>query len=109
MTWLLVQKSATTLANKVSLYKAIPKLPTLQRYQSQILRQIVNAPFYISNANIHKHLGIPCVKEEIAKHIKKYIDRLRTHENNLALSLVNNNNNVRRLKRFNVLDLPDRF
>jgi len=81
----------------------------LQRYQSKVLRQIVNPPFYISNANIHKDLGIPFAKEEIAKHIKKYIDRLRTHENNLALSLENNNDNVRRLKRFLVLDIPDRF
>jgi len=81
----------------------------LQRYQSKILRQIVNAPFYISNASIHKGLGIPYVKKDIAKHSKKHIDRLRTHENNLALSLVNNNNNVRRLKRFHVLDLPDRY
>jgi len=30
------------------------------------------------------------------KHSKKYIDRLRTHEINLALSLVNNNNNVKK-------------
>jgi len=96
MTWLLGRKSATTLENKVCLYKAILKpvwtygihlrgtasnsyIDILQRYQSKILRQIVSAPFYISNASIHKNLGIPYVKEEIAKHIKKYIDRLRTH------------------------------
>jgi len=114
------------LENEVRLYKAILKpvwtygrqlwgtasnsnIEIIQRYQSKILRQIVNAPFYTSNASIHKDLGIPDVKEEIAKHIKKYIDRLRTHNNNLSLSLVNNNNNIRRLKRCHVLDLPDRF
>jgi len=87
MTWLLGRKSATTLENKVRLYKAILKpmwtydiqlwgtasnsnIEILQCYQSKILRQIVNAPFYISNASIYKDLGIPYVKEEIAKHIK---------------------------------------
>jgi len=66
---------ATTLENKVRLYKAILKpvwtygiqlwgtasnsnIEILQLYQSKILRQIVNAPFYISNASIHKVLGI---------------------------------------------------
>jgi len=82
---LLGRKSATTLENKVRLYKAILKtvwtygiqlwgtasnsnIEILQRYQSKILRQIVNPPFYISNGSIHKDLGIPYVKEEIAKH-----------------------------------------
>jgi len=65
--------------------------------------------FIFQMLRIHIDLGIPYVKEEIAKHSIKDIDRLRTHENSLALSLVNNNNNVRRLKRFHVLDLPDRY
>jgi len=75
MSWLISRKSETTLENKIRLYKSILKpvwtyaiqlwgtasnsnIEILQRYQSKTLRQIVNAPFYVSNANIHKDLKI---------------------------------------------------
>ena len=84
MYWLLGRQSQLSRANKLILYKVILKpvwtsgiqlwgtasesnIKILQRYQT--IRSIINAPWYITNVNIHKDLEMPTVKEEIQREI----------------------------------------
>lgn len=125
MYWLLGRKSELSLENKVKLYKCILKpvwtygtqlwgttsnsnIEILQRYQSKTLRCIVNAPWYVTNKQIHQDLKIPYIKDEINRFSLRYIDRLSNHCNAFAISLLDETEEVRRLKRFHVLDLPYR-
>ena len=72
------------------------------------LRMILNAPWFITNDNIYKDFGITKVKNEINKLSRKYIDRLSNHSNTLAITLLDESEEIVRLKRFHVLDLPFR-
>lgn len=126
MHWLIGPKSQLTLENKVLLYKTILKpiwsygiqlwgtastsnIEILQRFQSKTLRSITNAPWYVPNDLIHKDLEVNMVKSEIAKFSEKYQDRLRVHPNRLAMQLLEDGNQIRRLKRYKPLDLIERF
>ena len=126
MHWLLGPRSELSLENKVRLYKAVLKpvwtyaiqlwgtastsnIEILQRYQSKTLRRITGAPWFVSNLEIHKDLNVPFIKDEIRKATERYMDRLSNHENQLAINLLDNSLDVRRPKRFHVLDLPSRF
>ena len=125
MYWLLGQNSELSLENKVLLYKAILKpvwtygiqlwgtssnsnIEILQRCQSKTLRLMLNAPWYITNNNIHKDLSIPKVIEEVRSISSKYLERLSNHTNLLAISLLDDSEEVKRLKRFHILDIPFR-
>ena len=44
--------------------------------QANILRTIVNAPWYVRNDDIRRVLGIPTVKEEISRYSEKYKSRI---------------------------------
>ena len=79
-----------------------------KRYQSKTLRIIANAPWYMTNKQIHRDLKIPYIKDEINKFSTRYIDRLSNHSNVLAISLLDETEDVRRLKRLHILDLPFR-
>lgn len=126
MYWLLGHKSKLTLENKILLYKSILKpvwtygiqlwgtasnsnIEILQRFQSKVLRTIVNAPWFVPNEMIQKDLKIASVKEEIRIYSEKYCKRLSTHPNDLAVNLLNEKNDKRRLKRFKPIDLTTRF
>ena len=61
------------------------------------------------NKTIHKDLLINTVREEIVTYSSKYENRLSNHPNHLALSLLDNSDTCRRLKRFNPADLPVRY
>ena len=125
MYWLLGRQSQLSMANKLILYKVILKpvwtygiqlwgtasesnIKILQRYQSKTIRSIINAPWYITNVNIHKDLEMPTVKEEIKKFSERYLQRLSNHSNILAINLLDDSEELQRLKRFHVLDLPFR-
>jgi hypothetical protein len=75
--------STTTTNNKLLIYKVILKpiwtygiqlwgtisnsnFDILKRFQSKVLRLIVDALWYVSNSVIRKDLQIPTVKEEIS-------------------------------------------
>jgi hypothetical protein len=60
----------------------------LQRYQNKVLRAKVNAPRYISNKVLHTDLKIPTVREEITKFSVKYRDKITTHPNEFASTLL---------------------
>ena len=85
--WLLNRKSSLSLNNKILLYKCVLKpvwnygiqlwetnansnIEILQRFQSKTLRMMINAPWYITNAQIHRELKIPMVKDEIKNNHK---------------------------------------
>ena len=120
------RKSQLSLYNKLIIYKVIIKpvwtygiqlwgaacnlnLDIIQRFQSKTLRLMLDAPWYVTNAAIHKDLEIETVKKEIERYSKNYEKRLRTHPNKLAIDLLNRNLVVRRLKKFKPLYLRDRF
>lgn len=125
MVWLLRPKSELSFNNKLILYKAILKpvwtygiqlwgtannsnIEILQRFQSKTLRFISNAPWYVTNKAIHRDLKILTVTEEIKKFSTRYLDRLSNHPNLLAINLLDETEELRRLKRIHVLDLPFR-
>jgi hypothetical protein len=80
----------------------------LQRYQNKVLRATVNAPWYISNKVLHTDLKVPTIKEETAKCSVKYRDKITTHPNELASTLLEEEE-PRRLKRFKPTDSTTRF
>lgn len=125
MYWLLGPKSELSLENKLILYKTILKpvwtyglqlwgttsnsnIEILQRYQSKTLRLIVNAPWFVNNKIIHNDLKVCTVKYEINACSERYLNRISNHPNLLAITLLDDSNEVKRLKRYHVLDLPFR-
>jgi hypothetical protein len=102
--WLIGRRSKLSVYNKLLIYKAILKpiwtygislwgtasnsnLEILQRFQNKVLREIVDAPWYVPNAVLHKDLSVPTVREEIKKCSVKYRHRLQIHPNRLAVAL----------------------
>jgi hypothetical protein len=79
----------------------------LQRYQNKALRAIVNTPWYISNKVLHADLKVPTIRDEITKLSVKHRDKITTHPNELASTLLEEE--PRRLKRFKPTDLTTRF
>jgi hypothetical protein len=105
MYWLLRRKSKFSTSNKLLIYKASLKpiwtydiqlwgttsnsnIEILERFQSKVLRLIVNAPWYVPNAVIRKDLRIPLVKEEISRFSSHYDVRISVHPNELIASLI---------------------
>jgi hypothetical protein len=101
MYWLLGRKSKLSTNNRLLIYKAIFKpirtygnqlwdttpisnIEILERFQSKVLRLIVDAPWYVSNSFIRKDLQIPTVEEEISRFSSLYAVRLRAHTNELT-------------------------
>jgi hypothetical protein len=104
MYWLLGRKSKLSTSNKLLIYKTILKpiwtygiqlwgttsnsnIEILERFQSKVLRLIVNAPWYVPNSGIHKDLRILSVKEEISRFSSHYDVRISVHPNELIASL----------------------
>jgi hypothetical protein len=80
----------------------------LERFQSKVLRMIVDAPRYVPNSLIRRDLSCPTVKDDIRRYSSNYSDRLRTHPNHLAVNLLRLPD-TRRLRRFLSNDLPDKY
>ena len=76
----------------------------LESLQSNILRTIVNVPWYVRNEDIRKDLKIPTIKEEIGRYAVKYKERTATHPNQLAVE-ASKTLIERRLKRKHSTDL----
>lgn len=126
LNWLLCKNSKLSLVNKITLYKVMIKpiwtygiqlwgtastsnIEIIQRFQSKILRRLLDAPWFVSNRTIHLDLKIPTVKEEVTSISKMYQSKLENHPNNLAVNLLDNSEFIHRLKCFKVLDLSYRF
>ena len=80
------------------------KIKILQRHQNKTLRLIVIAPKFISNKTIHNDLHMPTIKDEIKKNSENYLNRLSNHCKPLVISLLNETEEVRTLKRYHILD-----
>jgi hypothetical protein len=103
MYWLLGRKFKLSINNKLLIYKVILKpiwtygiqiwsttsnssIEILERFQSKVLRLIVDVPWYVSNSIIRNDLRIPTVKEEISRFSSHYNVRITVHPNDLIAS-----------------------
>ena len=120
--WLIGRQSRLSLVNKLLIYKAVLKpvwtygiqlwgtastsnIEIIQRFQSKTLRSIVDAPWFVSNNSIHRDLKVPTVREEIMRLWRTHISNLEKHPNHLAINLLDNSEDIYRLKRHKLLDL----
>jgi hypothetical protein len=125
MYWILGRNSQLSADNKLLVYKAILKpvwlygcqlwgtasisnIERIELFQSKVLRIIVNAPWFVLNWVVQQDLQIPSVNEEIKNFSEKYHLRFSAHPNQLATDLLKSHC-VKRLKRFNLSDLRNRF
>jgi len=116
MYWLTGRNSSLSLHNKLILYKQILKpvwtygiqlwgctkqsnIDIIQRFHNKVLRQMVNAPWYIRNNDLHRNLQVDVVSSEIQRFEQKHRGRLHHHENVEAKQLLDNTCIVRRLQR----------
>lgn len=81
----------------------------IQKFQNKVLRNIVNAPWYIRNSDIHRDLRISTVRDEIKKYAQAHRSRLISHTNAEIPKLLDTSSLTRRLKRFKPHDLIERF
>ena len=56
----------------------------LQKFQSKIIRSISNAPYYVTNDQIHRVLKLATIKEEITRAVTSYQLRIQNHPNPLV-------------------------
>jgi hypothetical protein len=104
MYWLLGHKSKLSITSKLLIYKVILKpiwtygiqlwgttsnsnIDILERFQSKVLRLIVDAPWYVSNSVIRNDHQMPSVKEEISRFSSHYDVRISIHPNELIASI----------------------
>jgi hypothetical protein len=76
----------------------------IQRQQSQILRQLVNAPWYVTNCTLHHDLRIHTVQEVIKLKATRHISNMADLPNPILSRLLEPVH--RRLKRRCPTDLP---
>jgi hypothetical protein len=122
---MLGRKSELSIENQLLIYKTILKpiwaygvplwgkasnsnIEILQRYQNKVLRAIVSAPWYVPNKVTHADLTVPTIREEMTKFNVKYRDKITTHSNGLAFTLLEEEE-PRRMKTFKPTDLTTRF
>jgi hypothetical protein len=124
MYWLMGRRSALSIHNKLVLYKQILKLvwtygiqlwgctkpsniAIIQRFQKKVLRAIVNAPWYVQNADLHRDLNMEMVTAEIKRFARKHEERLHHHDNVEAIQLLDNSELLRRLNRTKPFELAN--
>lgn len=122
MYWLIGKDSPLSIYNKLLLYKQSLKpiwtygiqlwgctkksnADIVQRFQNKVLRNIVNAPWYIRNNDLHRDLGVESVVDEIRKNARRHESRLQQHTNTEIVQILDNTNIVRRLKRTKPFEL----
>jgi len=74
----------------------------IQRFQKKVLRNIVDAPWNIRNADLHRDLQMETFTNEIRKFAKKHEVKLLHHgkvEAIQAIQMLDTNEQVRRLKK----------
>jgi hypothetical protein len=118
--WLISRHYPLSLENKIPIYKTVLKpiwtygielwgcasnsnIEIIQRYQSKILREITNAPWYVTNHTLHSDLHTPYVREVFQERIDTHRTAIATHSNPLMAPLLHLPI-TRRLKRRWTLD-----
>jgi hypothetical protein len=116
MYWLIGRNSSLSIHNKLLLYKQILKpfwtygiqlwgctkqsnVDIIQRFQNKVLRNIVKAPWYVRNNDLHGDPEVDVVSSEIQRFAQKHEESLNLHENVEAIQLLDNMGIVRRLQR----------
>ena len=116
MQWLMGKNSQLKIHNKLMLYKQILKpiwtygielwgctkpsnQKIIQKFQNRVLRDIVKAPWYVRNSDIHRDLGMEKVANEARRFAQKHEFRLLNHPNIEATKLLDYEETIRRLKR----------
>lgn len=122
MYWLIGRRSQLDLRSKRLIYQSIIKpiwtygvqlwgctkpsnQAIIQRSQNYCLRLITNAYRYVTNQELHDDLEIKYVSEVIQEFATKHEKRLLRHPNIEAIQLLDNSQEVRRLKRTKPYDL----
>jgi hypothetical protein len=122
MYWLTGRRSAMSTHKKLVLYKQILKpvwtydiqlwgctkpsnIAIIQRFQNKLLRNIVDAPWYVRNADLHRDLHMEMVTVEIGRFARKHEGRLLRQDNVEAIHLLDSSEILRRLKRTNPFEL----
>jgi len=122
MYWLLGRRFTLSLRNKLILYTQILKpiwtygiqlwgcaaqstIAVIQHFENKVLRDIVNAPWYIRNTDLHRDLNMEMVTAVIRRFARKHETRLHQHVNVEAIQLLDNSALVRRLKRTKPFEL----
>ena len=120
--WLIGRNSTLSIQNKILIYNQVLKprwcygiqicgcarqthLNSFQTFQNKVLRNMVNAPWYIRNSDLHRDLEIPSVMEVVRKYAHKHRERLSQHVNAEASQLIVNQPAIRRLQRVIPTDL----
>jgi hypothetical protein len=113
MYWLMGRTLALSIHNKLMLYKQILKpmctcgiqlwecmkqsnTDIIQRFQNKALRNIVDAPWYIRNSDLHRDFQMEMVTNETEKVAKKHEERLLHHVSVEEIQLLDNSELVRR-------------
>jgi hypothetical protein len=116
MYWLLGRRSTLSLRNKLVLYTQMLKpvwtydiqvwgctaqstIAVIQCFQNKVLRDILNAPWYVRNVDLHRDLNMEMVMAAIRRFARKHEARLHQHVNVEVIQLLDNSALVRRLKR----------
>jgi len=71
----------------------------IQRFQNKVLGNIVDAPWYLRNADFYRDLQMEMVTNEIGKFAKKQEENVFHHDNVEAIQQLDNTDLVRRLKQ----------
>jgi hypothetical protein len=104
MYWLVGRNSSLSLHNKLPMHKQILKpvwaygiklwgctkpsnIDIIQLFQNDVLMNMVNAPWYIRNSDLHRGLPVDLVTSEIQRFAQKHERRLHQHENVEAIQL----------------------
>jgi hypothetical protein len=112
--WLIGRKSPLTYDDKLLIYNAVLKpiwmygcelwgcasktnIQIIQRFPSKILREMANAPWYVSNHTLHKDFKVPLVQDVIKERKRHHRRKLADHTNPLMKTLLREHN--RRLLR----------
>jgi len=73
----------------------------IQQFQNKVLRNIVDAVWYIRNADLHRDLQMEMVTNETGEIAKKHEEGFLRHLNVEAIQLLENSELVGRLKKSN--------
>ena len=120
MRWLIGRNSRLSESNKLLLYNQVIKpvwtygiqlwgcsrptnIAQIQTFQNKILRNVINAPWYIRNSDIHRDLKVPTVTETVASAANRHKQRLQIHANIQVQGLLRLP--FRRLQRTKFIDL----
>jgi hypothetical protein len=77
----------------------------VQRFRNRVLSNIVTAPWYVRNAELHRDLKTEMVTAEIRLLARKHEERLLHHDNVETIQLLDSNELLRRFTRTKPFEL----